>query len=390
MLGYSCGDDGTGSGGNTTNPEDNPPNGGGGNTSNNTSETNTTDTNITTLNVFTIAEKIENCLNGISSSGNTNTPLITPGTIDALNLGKALLNEMYNYLTQNNCSEDAQEFVLLAIEADENDIVDYDLEMIVEITETIEFQNQTCLKSIKDDVVSTGQMSKIIKKFEPTYPVLHLEWGMFSNSEWGNTGNTSLNLEQDTAFINLNSQSLLHVSNIVMVKTIAHELIHAELYRKLKELVDDYNIISLAEYNALQDNFMGIADYTLRYGSLEYSQDIMGNFITWGLIPDFSLAHHNQMAAFYRETIIKVMKAYDLSKGVTRPNADEFYEALSWAGLRITSDENGENSQYIDAWKNFINQVDIDEVDVAVSERTYNRYINIIDQEYNNTGINCN
>jgi hypothetical protein len=215
--------------------------------------------------------------------------------------------------------------------------VDFDLEMIVEITETPEFQNQTCLKSIKDDVVKTKQISKIIKRFEPTHPILHLEWGIFNNPEWGNTGQTSLNIEQNTAFINFNSQSLSHVSNIIMVKSIAHELIHAELYRKLKELVDDYNIISLSEYNSLQNNFMGIADYTFRYAKKEIESNGFGGFFVWGLYPDFSLTHHNQMADFYRGPLIDVMKAYDAFKNITRTNADEFYEALSWAGLRTNN-----------------------------------------------------
>ena len=36
--------------------------------------------------------------------------------------------------------------------------VGFDLEIIFEMTETIEFQNQTCLKSIKDAVVETKQI----------------------------------------------------------------------------------------------------------------------------------------------------------------------------------------------------------------------------------------
>jgi hypothetical protein len=174
-----------------------------------------------------------------------------------------------------------------------------------------------------------------------------------------------------------------------MVNTIAHEVIHAELLRKLKELVDDYNVISYTEYNGLVDNFLGIAHYTMAHGNLTAETNDFGQITVWSIDPDFSLAHHNQMAAFYRQTLVDVMKAYDLSKGITRSNADEFYEALSWAGLRITSDENGENNQYTDAWKNFKNQIDIEEADIPVSQRTYNRYVNIINQEYNGNGINC-
>ncbi|MBO3118070.1 hypothetical protein J4050_15060, partial [Winogradskyella sp. DF17] len=309
-----------------------------------------------------------------------------PNLVYALNRVESEI--IANYLNDNQCSQQAQAFTIEALISQGE--VDFELEIIIEITETLEFQNQTCLKEIKDDVVSTNQMSKIIKKFEPTYPVLHLEWGIFSNPQWGNTGQTSLNEpEQDTAFINLNNQSLAHVNNIIMVKTIAHELIHAELLRKLKELVDDYNVISLSEYNDLLYNYQGIAHYTLAYGNLEYSQDLAGNIIEWGIFPDYSLAHHNQMASFYRQTLIDVMKAYDISKGITRPNAEEFYEALSWSGLRQTSDENGENSQYTDAWQNFKNQIDTIEANIPESERTYNRYLDIINQEYNASGINC-
>jgi hypothetical protein len=296
-----------------------------------------------------------------------------------------------HYIQESGCNESTVSFMELAILAFDNEnIVDFELEMIVEVNETQEFKEQTCLKKIKDDVIKIKEISRIIKRFEPTSPVLNLEWGIFNDTDWNNTGQTSLDSYQTTAFIEFNSESLIHVNNIVMVKTIAHEIIHAELFRKLKELVDDYQILSLSEYLALQDNFLGIADFTFRYGQLEYSQSLSGNLITWGLVPDYSLAHHNQMASYYRETLIKVMKAYDNVKGITRPNAEEFYEALSWAGLMATSNDNGENAQYTDAWKNFKDQIDIDEADIPVVQRTYNRYIDIIDEMYESNGINCN
>jgi hypothetical protein len=57
---------------------------------------------------------------------------------------------------------------------------------------------------------------------------------------------------------------------------------------------------------------------------------------------------------------------------------------------RITSDKNGENSQYTNAWKNFEEQIDIDEAFIPEEERTYNRYLEIIFEEYNSNGIKCN
>jgi len=336
-----------------------------------------------------IKQSILECINTLSFD-NSDTTTITPEILEQVNLTLREWTAIINYLDENSCSEVSQEFAINVLTASEDAIIDFDLELIIEINETVEFQNQTCLKSIKDDVVATKQISKIIKKFEPTYPVLHLEWGIFNNSSWTNTGQTSLNQGQDTAFINLNSESLSHVSNIVMVKTIVHEIIHAELYRKLKELVDDFNVISITEYEALRNNYQGIAHYTMAYGNVQSSQNSAGNLITWGLYPDYSPAHHNQMASFYRGTLIQAMKDYDTAKGITRTNPEEFYEALSWAGLRQTSSNNGNNSQYTDAWIKFKEQVDIDEANIPQGQRKYNRYENIMNQEYNNTGINCN
>jgi hypothetical protein len=84
---------------------------------------------------------------------------------------------------------------------------------------------------------------------------------------------------------------------------VLHELIHAELYRK---------IIS-AGGQISPDNYLGIYDFYRRY-------------------KDWS---HNQMAEFYRNTMIEGMKAYDIANGISfRPPG--FYEAMSWAGLQGT------------------------------------------------------
>ncbi len=356
-----------------------------------------------TLHSFTIKTYLENHKNPDGSCNATATGLgklaIEALQNDNLSVAEWLLKEqgthdqlkdLSDFLKAHDFSNEARAFAELAIETFiDGGEVDFDLKMIIEINETVEFQNQKCLKQIKDEVANLKQISKIIKKFEPTHPVLHLEWGLFGNTDWGNTGQTSLNKEQNTAFININRESLTHVSNIVMVKTIAHEIIHAELYRKLKELVDDYRIISLNEYIDLQDNYLGIANYTSAYGEIEAQPDGFGGFVFWGLTPDYSKAHHNQMADFYRGTLIDAMKEYDTLKGITRSNAEEFYEALSWAGLRGFSDEN-DNTQYYDAWKEFKKKIDKEESNIPVENRTYNKYIDIANKEYNNSGIKCN
>ena len=292
------------------------------------------------------------------------------------------------YLINKNHSTEAKAFAKVAIQTKmRGGEVDFKTELAIEITETLLFQSKTSLKKIKDDIVSTGELTQIIDKFRPTNPVLHLEWGIFSNLNWRNTGRTILNESLNTAFIDINENSLQKVTNIVMVKTIAHEIVHAELFRKLKEIVNQTGMISLSEYEALRGNYPGIAHYAMAYGDLIINQD--GNrVVTWGLTPNYHQAHHNQMASFYRETLIKTMKAYDLMHNIHRgSNSEEFYNAMSWAGLRTYSEDEG-ITQYYDAWLEFKNLIDINENHIPIGQRTYDRYNAIITQEYNNSGIN--
>jgi hypothetical protein len=50
--------------------------------------------------------------------------------------------------------------------------------------------------------------------------------------------------------------------------------------------------------------------------------------------------HHNQMAAFYRNTLIDGMKEFDTQMGTS--HSEDWYNAMSWYGLRGTR-----------AWENF-------------------------------------
>ncbi len=52
-----------------------------------------------------------------------------------------------DFITEKGCNDDTKDFLYLAAEVlEDGNIVDFDLETILEITETVAFQNQTCLK----------------------------------------------------------------------------------------------------------------------------------------------------------------------------------------------------------------------------------------------------
>ena len=73
--------------------------------------------------------------------------------------------------------------------------------------------------------------------------------------------------------------------------------------------------------------------------------------------------HHNQMGAFNRQLLIDGMKEFDSQMGTSHSN--EWYEAISWTGLRTTT-----------AWKNFKKS----NPDLA------KRYVKIIQNEINKLG----
>ncbi|URM35260.1 hypothetical protein [Flavobacterium anhuiense] len=95
-----------------------------------------------------------------------------------------------------------------------------------------------------------------------------------------------------------------------------HEIIHAEMFRKLLSLSSTRGKIDVTKLNQMltQNNFPGLYDYYTRYG-------ING-------------MQHEQMAAHYQDTMISFLKNYDTTL------TTEQYEAISWAGLKGTSSWN--------------------------------------------------
>ncbi len=187
---------------------------------------------------------------------------------------------MFNNLENGQVTAEAQAFFDAAVQELQNNPdaeVDWEFQYIFEINETAEFKNHPCVKSIKDDLKNSSEISEIIKKFEPEYPVLNLEWGMFTNPDFGNTGQTILNEDISIAFININTESFNHVSAIVIAATIAHELIHAELYRKLKEQI----------VTTKKQNHENHKTYIIKHKSFTINEYLLPNnsygFVYWNL-----------------------------------------------------------------------------------------------------------
>ena len=114
--------------------------------------------------------------------------------------------------------------------------------------------------------------------------------------------------------ITLHENFVKNASSIAVSKTMLHEAIHAHLGYYVKSIKNNDNI----DIN----DFPGILDYFTRFGNDNWQ--------------------HEQMAGHYRGVIKQGMRDFDMLTGGYHSN--EFYEALSWGGLKGTQSWNSLNS----------------------------------------------
>lgn len=169
----------------------------------------------------------------------------------------------------------------------------------------------------------SGGFKSAIQKFDGEFPVAHLRFSVRNDLGSSVAARTYLPVgNTDTpdyvitiGFNNNTSQAGLNFRpTLLSAKTMAHEIIHAEMYRKLLSLIKKGNIqgVTQTELNQLMANgdYPGIYDYYRRYGK------------GW---------QHEQMAAHYVQTIADITKEFDNASQL-----DQFYNDLAWEGLKGT------------------------------------------------------
>lgn len=193
-----------------------------------------------------------------------------------------------------------------------------------------------------------------IRKFDGEFPVSHISFKINDMLPLGNYGVTNppnfFNITVEFSNVQLST-----ISDLGSAVAFAHEIIHAEIFRKMLSAAKkgslQYGNMTIAEQvnfvNNLSDNFPGIYDYYI----LRYKP-------TW---------NHNQMASHYRETIADIIEEFD---GFNKPR--QVYEDISWAGLRTL--ENNVNSV---AWD-------------SLGQIEKNRIISNLSTYFSNGISNCN
>lgn len=198
---------------------------------------------------------------------------------------------------------------------------------------------------------STG-FKNSIKKFEPEFPVAHLKFDMGDiGASRGrtiapNSNPTSPNSPNFVITVRLNNNNtnsgVDKRPNLLIAKTIAHEVIHAEMYRKLLSVLDSGGSFDGVTRQDVLDalsngDFPGMYDYFRRHKNWQ----------------------HQQMATHYRESLARILQEYNT--GVAVPNnqqPSQFYMDLSWEGLRYPS---------IHTWSS-LPQTEKDRIDDVISD----------------------
>jgi len=235
-------------------------------------------------------------------------------------------------------------------EAELNSLLD---EVVVEeITLDNSFVNNPCLKSVYDQMGKSNKFQEYLQNFEPNASVADLRFtaddSFGTRPEFANYHNamavTSPPLNSNEIKITFNTDTntsgdITEKPDVFKAVAMIHELLHAEMYRKMLGAVKAAEIsgnnlnwanwTSEQFYNnfldSLENKYFGIFDYFTRYN---YGIPVGNNPNDW---------QHEQMAQHYRDVIKQALTDYDSSLTETQK------EALSWIGL---------NKANIKAWQN--------------------------------------
>jgi hypothetical protein len=160
---------------------------------------------------------------------------------------------------------------------------------------------------------SSSDYADDIKKFDGEFPVSHLKLTINNNLEPYVYGITLPPINYVTE-VQISNTALETLSDLGTATVFAHEIIHAEIFRKMLSAAQRGTLNSktpdeqITLVNSLKDNFPGLYDYyEKRYNP------------TW---------NHEMMANHYRGTIADIIQKFDNNR---LPRST--YEAVAWVGL---------------------------------------------------------
>lgn len=214
---------------------------------------------------------------------------------------------------------------------------------------------------------ASNTFREIIKKFDGEFPVSHLKFSMVDDipSEDPNEviAAHTKTPEDYVTEIQFNKQFFnSNYSDITFARTIIHEVIHAEMYRKLLSLTQTPNYeLNASDVELLKDNFPGMFDYYSRYFYDEYKEAYYNGTLDETKLKYFDKIgndwQHELMASHYIDIMSQAL--YDFAGGTYSIEECEkfaladFKNTVAWDSVKDKSDiENLTLNILIDGLKN--------------------------------------
>ncbi|MCI2230530.1 hypothetical protein MC378_15245 [Polaribacter sp. MSW13] len=170
---------------------------------------------------------------------------------------------------------------------------------------------------------SNSLLKNTLKKFVGENTPVNLIINQKSNLREDDDDNTSELVNGKTYYgnsynitVSLNTEQSINRPSLAVARTILHEAIHADIYRKIKTTSGIYLDSSTGKWR-------------LPDGSRAHFPTLFDNFNE-----DPNNPHHNYMANYYRTAMEDGLKEFATSIGET--HTDQFYKDFVWSGLLET------------------------------------------------------
>lgn len=199
-----------------------------------------------------------------------------------------------------------------------------------------DFQNNPCLNGVYNSLNTSVIAKDYLNKFNIAKPVANLKFTLGVDNTYPTANAVTYNPVNYVIEIKFNPNNLKRPKTSI-ARTFIHEIIHAEMYRKLLSLAKDSSIPWSENFiNSIKNDFPGLNDYYTRW---YYN-------VPNGQYP--SDPQHQLMAEHYRKTITDFLIQFDTAV-TTRQAKDLAWEGLMGSG--IINNITGLPSQPTEAWK---------------------------------------
>jgi hypothetical protein len=218
------------------------------------------------------------------------------------------------------------------ISLNDNGEVDFEHKIIIDKS----LKDNPCLYGVYTQLGNAPTFQNYLQNFDGDFSVANLKLSADNNFQGNqlqeNWDSQAITTTPENYLIkiifntdNTLPSSINHFPKIVTALTFVHEMIHAEIFRKLLTCSNlpnvNYTNMTNAQWvnhmNNLKNNFPGLYDYFVRY---QVNSSSPTGF------------QHEAMAQHYRNIIKEALKQYDNNQ-----HDDNFYETLSWFGLKNTT-----------------------------------------------------